>query len=299
MSSYGNVFVVLSLALLAGACAGRAEPAAVAPSLAQPGDSAVYYEELNTRATMIGARDTATSDVRYVGVVHMSRLTPTMLRAYYEVLYLRTESSVGTVRPDTRRLLYRPFVLEDRDGRIRTIRSPDLPGDVYRVMDVRRHFEEFFPPGFPTARPLPIGQSWTATDTVQQAAAGDTRMRSARYTVTRDTVIDSMRVLVLDYEATIASVAADSVAAAGALTTALEGSERGTVLYAPERRLLVEWRRQGTMEGSVVPNRRGQPGMPYSIDYDGTTRLFDSSETEQEAEGDAPAEDEEPVRRAT
>ena len=260
-------------------CASNVQPPEPAPvphiSLASVGDSVVYVERMEALTFIERPSDTLAVTSNQTAVIHVLRTAPDTIEAFYEHLLLRFETPRELRDVDTQPLIGPRFVLHESDGRIVTVRAPELPSGIRQLADLRRQFDDFFL-RLP-AQPLVAGNEWV--DTLHRVAdEGEIvaeRQLISRYRVRGDTVVDGISARVIDYQATITSSVRSAPTTQGTLVSRLSGEEEGSFVYAPERALMLRRSRIGLLEGElVVEGNLETLRFPQSYSYGGTTELL-------------------------
>ena len=267
--------------MIAGACAGSGPNQTATPTvpgLAQPGDSVVYIATSSTTMRVHGRSGPVQASIRWTAVPHLVRLAGDSLRGSFEALSLRSQSPSGDMRPDTDPLLHLPFVLVEDEGTLRAARTPDVPVDIARLVDVPRIFEELLPAGFDLGARHEAGASWTDTVRTRDRDIGrgrTTRTAIRRYQVRGDTVHAGVPAIALDYTADMHIVTTATTRGAAELASVLEGTERGRIVYAPTRRLLLDWTRRAELAGSTqAMGQDSAEAFAQNYDYENSTRLL-------------------------
>lgn len=276
----------ISLLLSAGCGAQTLQdpPAPSAPpeaSFVEVGDSAAWIEEIDSRMEVITTDDTIHASTRVAAAVHIKRVGPGTLGAFFEALLVRMQSPLGDSRPDTREILRRVFLLEETDSGLVTVQAPGISSEVYRIADIRKHFEEFFPPGFDLSRDHVPGEEWvdTASHTREtQDVSTQGRAAVVRYRAGGDTLWHGIRARAVRYTADVRTTTVAQAGQRGTVESVLEGREQGVILYVPARGLLVQWRRSGDTRGTS----RRQDGdeletFPQRYRYEANTRLMSAA----------------------
>ena len=269
MLSSRHLATLFALALTAAACAARNEDGAAEPrggrrmALSAVGDSVLYFEQTGSVATMVAINgDTVESRSNEDEVFLVARVAPDTLVATYEYMRIRVETGGRVLPVPTQALLGRPFVLAEENGRVRTVRAPELPEES-GLRDLTQQFEDFFMPV--PAQPLDIGLIWVDTLRHEEAigAGGARRSAVTRYRVTGDTTVHGIEGRVVSYESALESVMYGGGGPSD-VRTELVGTETGTIVYSPERRIMLARVRNVALEGTVrVESPSGPRELPH------------------------------------
>lgn len=276
------LFAILSTLFLAAGCGGPAAPSGPEPrplpSLAAVGDSAAWFEEITSVVEAVPGQDTVRLSRRIAAATHLVRVAPDTLRGYYEALLIRMDLPNGTVRAETDELLGQPFLLVETDSGMVTVDAPPIPSDVNQMVGLENRFGEVLPFWLELDLEREVGMEWTDTLTrpraIEGLVPGDVTAET-RYRVLSDSVYEGMSVQVLQYSSRLRARALAAAGSHGDVETMLEGTEHGTIIYAPARDLLVEWQRRGELAGtSRALERPGQSELPQTYEYEASTRLL-------------------------
>jgi len=245
-----------------------------------PGDTLRYHEVTTGTIEMRPARGAVTVQTRHDARIAVTFAAADTARAWFEALSLSAAGSpLGERRPDTAPLLGRPytFVFTPR-GEVRTVRVPEIPGEVLRVSDLSAEFTEFFP--HLPAGPLTPGATWADTATHQTTnAAGLTVIgrRTASYRVRGDSTIRGERVVAVEMRTATEILSGSATPRPTGATTqsSLKGEETGVFFFAPGSGRLVERRRTGRLAGSLAVSAGGQTvSIPQSFTYESRIDLI-------------------------
>lgn len=286
MSKSSAAFSLLIPIALAGCAGSGAAPGAVtdtapgapAPrlSFSEVGDSVVYFEEIEAYTLLArGEGDTVRMDSRHHAVIHVVRTAPDTIEGFYEHLVLR-HFGAGRVRDlDTEAVRWQRYVLHEEDGRIETLHAPELPREIRQLSDLRRQFEDFFlrTPDFPLA----IGSEWADTTRfgTSEGEGSTDRLTVTRYRVRGDTTMHGVPALTIAYETAVESSMRTAPTTQGTLTSIMVGGEEGTIVYSPERRLMLLRERLGVLEGELsVEGSLDDRTIPQFYGYSSRTELL-------------------------
>jgi hypothetical protein len=194
-------------------------------------------------------------------------------RAWYEALSLSTTVPQGTTTPDTRPALGRPFLLRfDARGDVDTRSVPTFPEDF--PSDLAHQFNDFFV-RLPTA-PLRRGMEWA--DTVRRemrTPSGRTlrTVRAGRFRVRGDTLVRGTRAWIVETRMQN-RVESTGPTQGVTLTSVMEGTEEGELLFSAARGVMLGRRRTGTLEGRVELTGGPEPvQVPHRLTYQSTIEL--------------------------
>ena len=278
--SFRRILAIVPFAL--SACGGGVSesptpsPAALPPiSLAQVGDSVMYLERTESFTLIERPADTLRIRSYHDAVIHVVRTAPDTLEAFYEHLLLRYVTPSQTRNVPTEAMIGPRFVLHEDDGRIETVRAPELSQEIRQLTDLRRQFDDFFL-RLPR-RPLQVGDVWVDTVAFSARNGDATTDRDAvtRFTVRGDTVVEGIAALVVDYQAVLESNMRTAPTTEGTLASALTGEEEGWFAYAPSRDVMLRRWRVAILEGELrIEGNLDTRAFPQSFGYESMIELI-------------------------
>ena len=289
-----------ALALTLAACQGR-EAAVAGPradyrmSLAAVGDTAWYHLQNEARIGVVNdPADTMVVMTSEDYVLELARTSSDTVVAFFDHIRIMVNRA-GRIIPVPMEPLYRQeFVLTDSAGRLGVRAMPFVSQMEPSVRETARLLDEMFFT-VPTVR-LDAGYVWvdTVDATHELSGARYRRGNVTRYEVVGDTVLHGVQAKVIRYESALDNMAMqmDNDSA----RTMLAGSESGTIVYSPARRLLLARHRRGRLTGEMVmPTQTGFEHLPHFYDFAVTVELLPPG---AEPPAAAPAPTAQPARRA-
>lgn len=262
----------LSLALIVSACGARGA-ADVEPrtdyrmSLDEAGDTAWYHIQNEATIGVVGS-DTDTMIVRTSEdyVLELARTAPDTVIGFFDHIRIMVNRGGRIVPVPMEPLYHREFVLTDSAGRLGVRAMPHVSQMEPSVRETARLLDEMF---FTVpAAALTAGFVWvdTVDVTYESSGARFDRKTVTRYEVAGDTVIHDVRGSVIRYESALDNHAVQL--ASDSSRTVLIGSETGTIVYAPARRIILSRRRQGRLDGEMVMSSGGSvQHMPHFYEF--------------------------------
>ncbi len=277
-----RVFLLVAVVSVSACASGRAEDVVVAapsplPSIAlrSVGDSVMYLERTASFTLIERTNDTLRIDGNHNAVIHVVRTAPDTLEAFYEHLILNFRTPTQNRNIDTDPLLRERFRLHEDDGRITLVSAPELPSEIRQLTDLRRQFDDFFL-RLPR-RPLTVGMVWVDTVHLQgrEGDASTDRNVVTRFTVRRDTVVQNMNALVVDYTASMENSMRSAPTTDGTLVSRLLGEEEGSFVFAPDVEVMLRRQRVGLLEGElVIEGNLETYRFPQSFGYESLVELI-------------------------
>ena len=252
-----------------------AAPALPPIALASVGDSVMYLERTASFTLIERTNETLRINGNHDAVIHVVRTAPDTLEAFYEHLLLNFRTPTQNRDIETDALIGVRFRLHEDDGRIALVSAPALPAEIRQLTDLRRQFDDFFL-RLPR-RPMTVGMVWV--DTVHhQGQEGDASMDRnvvTRFTVRRDTVVEGMNALVIDYASSLENSMRSAPTTEGTLVSRLLGEEEGWFVFAPDAEVMLRRRRVGLLEGElVIEGNLETHRFPQTYGYESTVELI-------------------------
>ncbi len=268
----------LLIALAAAALTSTAQAQKASAYTIRAGDTLRYTERTDARVEIDTPGGTAQMTSEHVATIAVAFTRADSARGWYVSLLLR-QTGPGDLRrePNTAGLLRQPYHLSvSPAGVLRAATFPTIPKEIADLTDLTRQFDDFFIT-LPR-QPLAVGVTWSDTLTSNRSAqpGGTLSSRNVRsYRVERDTVVAGLPAVVIrvDHEMRIdASSPLEGQSATA--QTSLQGTERGTAIFAPAAGRLLARNRAGTLQGTFsMTSGISRTDMPQRYEYTGTLAL--------------------------
>ena len=251
-----RIVAPLSVALIVSACGARGG-ADVEPrsdyrmTLDQAGDTAWYHIQNEARIGVVGPdTDTVIVTASEDYVLELTRTAPDTVIGFFDHIRIMVNRGGRIVPVPMEPLYHREFVLTDSAGRLGVRAMPHVSQMEPSVRETARLLDEMFFT-VPAAR-MEAGLVWVDTVDVTSESGGArfTRKNVTRYQVAGDTVLHGVSAKVIRYESALDNHAVQL--ASDSSRTVLTGSESGTIVYAPARRIILSRRREGRLDGEMV-----------------------------------------------
>jgi hypothetical protein len=261
--------------LVAAAFVAPAVLGAQLPLYRRSAPDTIRFREVTTTEAVIqtpGGATPLTSTQR--SLVAVAFLPNDSARAWYEELMLEASGSHVTEHPTTTAALRQPFALRvDPRGRVQTLAAPNFPAALNRIADLRHQFDDFFL-RLPAA-PLRRGLAWSDTLARQDSTPGGGYSRNnsiARYRVERDTVVAGTKGVVIAMDQQVRLVTGGPIEGQPVMAeSVLEGTDRGSYVFAPGEGRLLGRVHSGALKGSVTLRGGPQPVVvPQTFSYTST-----------------------------
>jgi hypothetical protein len=219
-----------------------------------PGDTLRYREVTRAVSEITTPQGKMTLRSDHAARIAVAFAAGDTARAWYEALALRSDFPGGERVPQTAPLLRRPFVLTlGARGELATLSVPAFPAEVAESADLTHQFNDFFLK-LP-AVPLRRGAEWTDTTRTEATNAAGMTLRTTRigsYRVRGDTTIGGTRAVVIEARMRNRLVSSGPSPTPGMKLNALrEGTETGTMVFAPATGRMMRRARTGTLSGHV------------------------------------------------
>jgi hypothetical protein len=219
-----------------------------------PGDTLRYGEVTRAVSEITTPQGKMTLRSDHAARIAVAFAAGDTARAWYEALALRAAFPGGERVPQTAPLLGQPFVLTlGARGEVATLSVPAFPAEVAETTDLTHQFNDFFPklPGV-ALRP---GAAWTDTTRTETPNAAGRTLRTTRigsYRVRGDTTVGGTRAVVIEARMRNRLESSGPSPTPGmTMNTLLEGTEAGTMVFAPGTGRMLRRARTGTLSGHV------------------------------------------------
>lgn len=243
-----------------------------------PGDTLRYREVTRAVSEITSPQGQMTLRSDHDARIALAFAAGDTARAWYEALALRIAYPGGKREPKTGELLGRPFVLTlGPRGEVATLSVPPFPPEVAESTDLTHQFNDFFLK-LP-AVPLRPGAEWTDTTRTETPNAAGATLRTTRigsYRVRGDTTIGGTRAVVIEARMQNRLESSGPSPTPGMqMNTLREGTETGTMIFAPAAGRMIRRARTGTLSGHI--EFVGGPApvrLPQKMTYESTIELL-------------------------
>jgi len=252
---------------------------AQAPEYRRAAGDTLRYREVTSAVSRItspqGAMTLRSDHDARIAVAFVARDTA---RAWYEALELRASFPGGERAPRTAELLGVPFVLTlGARGDVATLTVPALPREVAETSDLTHQFDDFFVK-LP-AVPLRPGTEWTDTTRLETPSAKGGTLRTLRigsYRVRGDTTVGGTSAVVIETRMQNRLESSGPSPTPGmTLNTLRQGTETGTLVFAPGAGRMLRRTRTGTLAGHLEFVGGPEPvRLPQKMTYESTIELL-------------------------
>lgn len=176
--------------------------------------------------------------------------------AWFDSLAIEASGALGGEKAHPEDLLHAPFKLHmDANGRVQTVKAPELPRNARLIAELPPQLDDFFP-RLPASGRMPVGAVWTDTATRSESDSAGHHLlirRISRYKAMRDTVVDSQKAIIITQHVDVkitSTVPMQTQPYIAALS--LTGTEDGTAVFCPTVGRLLSRERKGTLRGAVT-----------------------------------------------
>lgn len=178
------------------------------------------------------------------------------ITAWYEALAIEASGALGGDKPNAQELLHLPYHLQmEPNGRVTTIKAPELPRTARLIAEVPPQLDDYFP-RLPVSGVLSVGTTWTDTVTRSANDSAGHRVsvrRISHYRATGDSSIDDMEGIVITQHTDVritTSVPMQQQPYVADLS--LTGEEDGVALFSIAEGRLISRERKGELRGAVT-----------------------------------------------
>jgi hypothetical protein len=183
--------------------------------------------------------------------------------AWYETLAIDASGALGGDKPSSEGLLHAPFRLHmDPNGRVLTVKAPELPRTARLIAELPPQLDDFFP-RLPSSGEMSIGTVWVDTGTrAESDSAGHHLMirRISRYRATGDSTVGGRSVVVIKQHVDVRITSTVPMQAQPYIAAlSLTGNEEGTALFCVAEGRLLSRERTGELHGAVTYKGAGAP----------------------------------------
>lgn len=267
-----RIVAPLAVALIVVACSARAgtdtqDGRHYRMSLDEAGDTAWYHLANESVIGMVPApADTMTVRSSEDYVLELARISPDTVIGFFDHIRIMVTRGERVIPVPMEPLYRREFVLTDSAGRLAVRALPAVHQMEPSVRESARLLDEMF---FTVpAAPLQNGMVWVDTVRARHELSGARYSRNyvTRYEVAGDTTLHGVTAKLIRYESALDNEAAqlnnDSA------RTVLVGTETGSIVYSPARRLILSRQRRGRLDGEMVmPAGDGFQHMPHFYEF--------------------------------
>ncbi len=249
--------VALSLAGLI-ASASRAPLAAqeAAVYVRAAGDTLRYRNVTKMDGTVHGAAGDAPFTLSRDAVFAFAFSGTEAVTAWYDALAIEASGALGGQKPNPDALLHAPFRLHmEPNGRVATVKAPELPRTARLIAELPPGFDDFFP-RLPATGTLSIGATWTDTSTRNESDSTGRRIymrRISHYKVTGDSIVGGRRAAVVSQHTDVhinSSMPMQQQPYIAALS--LSGDEDGVALFFVTEGRMFSRDRKGDLHGAIT-----------------------------------------------
>ena len=176
--------------------------------------------------------------------------------AWFDSLAIEASGALGGEKSHSEELLHAPFKLHmEPNGRVQTVRAPELPRNARLIAELPPQLDDFFP-RLPASGRMSIGAVWTDPATRSESDSAGHHLlirRISHYRALRDTVVDLQKAVVISQHVDVkitSTVPMQTQPYIAALS--LTGIEDGIAVFCPIAGRLLSRERTGELRGAVT-----------------------------------------------
>jgi hypothetical protein len=259
----GRAGLALAFAFaLAAACAPlAAQDAAVYMRAA--GDTLHYRNLTKMDGTVHGAAGDAPFTLSRDAVFTFAFSGTDAVTAWYDALAIEASGALGGEKPNPEALLRAPFRLRmEPNGRVATVKSPELPRTARLIAEIPPGFDDFFL-RLPSTGTLPIGAIWTDTSTRNDSDSTGRRVymrRIGHYKVVGDSVVRGRKAAVVSHHTEVRLMSTTPMQQQPFVAElSLSGDEEGVALFFVNEGRLFSRERTGDLHGTITYKGGDEP----------------------------------------
>lgn len=254
---------VLAAALQVAAAAPRTLPAQAVSYHWSKGDTLRYRNVTKMEGVVHGAAGDAPFTLARDATFAFAFGGGQSITAWYEALAIEASGALGGDKPNAQELLHLPYHLQmEPNGRVTTIKSPELPRTARLIAELPPQLDDYFP-RLPSSGVLTVGTAWTDTVTRSASDSAGHRVsvrRISHYRATGDSTVDGMAGMVITQHTDVhitTSVPMQQQPYIADLS--LTGEEDGIALFSVAEGRLISRERKGELRGAVTYKGADQP----------------------------------------
>ncbi len=245
--------------------------AAVAPLRAQDaaiymraaGDTIRYRNVTKMDGTVHGAAGDAPFTLSRDAVFAFAFSGSDAVTAWYDALSIEASGALGGTKPNPDALLRAPFRLHmEPNGRVATIKAPELPRTARLVAELPPGFDDFFP-RLPSTGTLSIGAAWTDTSTRNESDTTGRHIymrRISHYKVTGDSVVGGRKAMIVSQHTDVRITSTTPMQQQPYVAElSLSGDEDGIALFFVTQGRMFSRDRRGDLHGAVTYKGGDEP----------------------------------------
>ena len=254
----------ISLALfvsIAAAAALRAQDAAIYVRAA--GDTIRYRNVTKMDGTVHGAAGDAPFTLSRDAVFAFAFSGTDAVTAWYDALSIEASGALGGQKPNPDALLHAPFRLHmEPNGRVATIKAPELPRTARLIAELPPGFDDFFP-RLPSTGSLSIGATWTDTSTRNESDTTGRRIymrRISHYKVVGDSIVGGRKATIVSQHTDVRIMSTTPMQQQPYVAElALSGDEDGVALFFVTQGRMFSRDRRGDLHGAITYKGGDEP----------------------------------------